>query len=152
MAAAGVRSSVSGCSTLTSRGPQGSLARGSLATSDRQISFIWQFPKIGGPFLVVLRIRALLFGDLYWDPWFLESPISVCRCIYVHRCNVDITDVCMHTHVVDLAVMIDCYCCNLLLLQLFSRNDITQLNARSNIQGQPPPELPPMRYWFRSIL
>ena len=27
-----------------------------------------QFPKIGGPFLVVLVIRALLFGDLYWDP------------------------------------------------------------------------------------
>ena len=29
---------------------------------------MWQFPKIGAPFLVVLIIRALLFGDLYWEP------------------------------------------------------------------------------------
>ena len=36
---------------------------------------IWEFPKMGVPYLGVLIIRILLFGVLYWGPLFLETPI-----------------------------------------------------------------------------
>ena len=36
---------------------------------------IWEFPKIGVPYLGVLIIRILLFRVLYWDPLFSETPI-----------------------------------------------------------------------------
>ena len=37
---------------------------------------IWEFAKIRGvPYFGVPIIRILLFGILYWDPLFSETPI-----------------------------------------------------------------------------
>ena len=36
---------------------------------------IWEFPKIGVPYLGVLKIRILLFRVLCWGPLFSETPI-----------------------------------------------------------------------------
>ena len=38
-------------------------------------TYIWEFPKIGVPYLGVLMIRILLFRVLYWGPLFSETPI-----------------------------------------------------------------------------
>ena len=38
---------------------------------------IWEFPKIGVPYLGVLIIRILLFRVLYQGPLFSETPIYI---------------------------------------------------------------------------
>ena len=41
-------------------------------------ALIWEFPKIGVPYLGVLIIRILLFRVLYYGPLFSETPIWHC--------------------------------------------------------------------------
>ena len=62
------------CSALQEWSRRGFLGASCVPFKGLLFKGIWGFPKILGPFVIVLIIRALLFWGPYWGPLFLDTP------------------------------------------------------------------------------